>query len=88
MATKLLSSITRYIGLSTDRKPTDCNNGSTYLELDTGDMYVFSKDGVWSLKDEASIALRREVIKRADALMRELKLVNENLLSVIEALNG
>lgn len=30
-------------GLSTDSKPTDCPNGSTYLEMNTGKVYIFDK---------------------------------------------
>jgi hypothetical protein len=86
---QLLSTIKRFIGDSSERKATDCPDGSTFLETDTGDMYVFRvRDGAWSLKAEASAALRLEIIRRADALMGELKQVNENLLSVIVALNG
>ncbi len=28
-------------GLSTDTKPTDVGNGSIYIEIDTGAMYMF-----------------------------------------------
>ena len=84
---KLLSSIKRFIGDSNERKATDCPNGSTFLEADTGDMYVF-KGGDWSLKDEASKTLRLELIKRDESFLSELKKVNENLMLVIEALDG
>ena len=84
---KLLSSIKRFIGTSDEGKATDCPNGSTFLETDTGDMYVF-KDDTWSLKDEAGRSLRIENMKRSDALLSELKTVNENLVLVIEALDG
>lgn len=30
-------------GLSSDAKPTDCPNGSTFLEMDTGKVYAFDK---------------------------------------------
>lgn len=33
-----------FAGLSTDTKPTtNVENGSTFLEMDTGDLYVFDK---------------------------------------------
>ena len=36
-------------GLSTDTKPTETNsnitNGSTFFEMDTGDVYIFNKAG-------------------------------------------
>ncbi len=32
-----------YTGLSTDTKPTDINeNGATFLEMDTGSVYIFN----------------------------------------------
>ena len=30
-------------GLSSDQKPTDCPNGSTFLEMDTAKVYSFDK---------------------------------------------
>lgn len=36
--------LSEYIGLSTDIKPTDCNVGSTFLEIDLGRLFIF--DGV------------------------------------------
>jgi hypothetical protein len=36
-----------YIGLSSEEKPaTDVEDGSTFLEVDKGDTYIFY-DGVW-----------------------------------------
>jgi len=84
---RLLSTIKRFIGESSERKATDCPSGSTFLEADTGDMYVFMED-TWTLKEEANIALRLETIKRFDGLLGELKKVNENLVLVIEACDG
>ena len=35
-------------GISTDTKPTDVPNGSRFLELDTGKVYMFDADSsVW-----------------------------------------
>lgn len=31
-------------GLSTDTKPTNVPNGSTFLEMDSGDVYIFDAD--------------------------------------------
>lgn len=37
-----------YRGLSTDTKPTDATNGSSFLEMDSGDIYYFDADsGDW-----------------------------------------
>ena len=35
-------------GLSTDKKPEVTTNGSTFLEIDTGNVFCFDKEnGVW-----------------------------------------
>jgi hypothetical protein len=86
---RLLANIKRFIGKSTERKPTDCPDGSTFLETETGDMYVFSaEESIWHLKNEANTAVRLETIRRSDAMLDELKKVNANLLLVIESLGG
>ncbi len=86
---KLLTAIKRFIGESSDRKATDVPDGSTFLEKDTGNLFIFSTtDGGWHLKDETTAALRLETIKRDDDILAELKKVNENLLLVVEALDG
>ena len=33
--------LNRYVGLSSDDKPTDCNNGDSFLEMDTLKEYLF-----------------------------------------------
>lgn len=33
-----------YRGLSTDTKPTNAPNGSTFIEIDTGTVYFFDSD--------------------------------------------
>lgn len=37
------SSVQRFHGLSTDTKPTDCTNGSVFIELDTAKIYLFNE---------------------------------------------
>lgn len=40
--------IEQYVGLSTDTKPTDAVNGSAFLEMDTGDVYLYdSQNSTW-----------------------------------------
>ena len=34
-----------YYGLSTDEKPADANNGSKYIEMDTGKVFFFDAEG-------------------------------------------
>lgn len=35
-----------FFGLSTDSKPTDCGNGSVFIEMDTGKGYFFNAAGL------------------------------------------
>lgn len=89
---KLLSTIKRYIGESGEVKAMDCPNGSTFLETDTGNMYVFWKEttadvGKWSLKDEANITLRLETKFLLSELLIEAKKSNENTELVIDSLS-
>lgn len=41
------TSISRFFGLSTDTKPTDCPNGSKFYEINTGKQYLFDKENVF-----------------------------------------
>lgn len=83
MAVRLLSTISRYVGLSTDPKATDCNNGSTFLESDTGDLYSYSAQG-WDKKDiSLSALLSSEYLLKE--LLAEAKTTNENLELLAEA---
>jgi len=84
---KLLSSIKRFIGESTELKAIDCPNGSTFYEKDTGNMNIF-QEGEWTLKEEANITMRIESIKRFGNMLDELKKVNENLELVLECLES
>lgn len=33
--------VNEYIGMSTDTKPTDCPEGSSFVEVDSGTVYCF-----------------------------------------------
>lgn len=48
MAVKLVTTIQRFQGLSSDIKPTSPPEGSTFHVIDTGEEYVFY-DGTWEL---------------------------------------
>ena len=39
----LYTNAVEYRGLSTDSKPTDAVNGSTFLEMDTGKVFIYDK---------------------------------------------
>jgi len=59
MSVKLVTTIQRFQGLSTDDKPTTPPEGSTYHAIDTGEEYVFF-DGTWE-QDLRRIAALRAV---------------------------
>lgn len=39
------SSVQKFYGLSTDNKPTDCEPGSRFVEIDTATKYIYNKSG-------------------------------------------
>lgn len=40
--------VRKYTGLSTDTKPLDCWGGSSFIEIDTGKVYLFDEaNGSW-----------------------------------------
>lgn len=41
------------VGLSSGTKPTDVKNGSTFLEVDTSDVYIFY-EGTWYNQSSSS----------------------------------
>lgn len=47
--------VIKYAGLSTDVKPTDCANGSTFVEIDTSDEYMFDAAGTEWVKKNSSV---------------------------------
>lgn len=53
MAVKNIATIKAFIGLSSDSKPTSVAVGSTFLETDTGDIYITTDDGTTWVKDKA-----------------------------------
>lgn len=58
MAVKMIITIKRWQGLSTDTKPSsDVPEGATYHAIDTGDEYVYY-DGTWELDLRRIAALR------------------------------
>jgi hypothetical protein len=86
MAVTMGATIKRFVGLSTDAKPIDDRdndqrvpNGSTFLEEDTGDMYIYTVIDGWYLKDEASITLRLETKDLLEELLEVTRSNNEYL---------
>lgn len=61
------SSVQRFYGLSTDTKPTGCTNGSVFIEIDTGDKYLYNEAGaVWVLIPNTSAASNVEFTPPSD----------------------
>lgn len=44
-ARRIIKNTSDFCGLSTDEKPTDAKNGSTFLEIDTGNIFKFDEEG-------------------------------------------
>ncbi len=57
MTVRQNSAIKTFIGLSTDDKPSDAPQGSTFHSVDTGELWVFH-DNMWSLDLRLSNALK------------------------------
>ena len=52
----------RFIGLSTDTKPTDINAGATFYEYDTGKLYITPDGSNWVLKSAEGAVLKTTTI--------------------------
>jgi len=50
MAVKFISSMQRYVGLSTDSKPTGVPVGSEFFEYDSHDLYITYDGTNWTIK--------------------------------------
>lgn len=73
MAVKFLAAYQRYVGLSTDTKPTSVPVGSTFLEYDTSALYITYDGTLWVLKLANPVkrdtgTLHRNAIASADKL--------------------
>jgi len=67
MAVQLIGSISKYLGLSTDTKPTSVPVGSVFIETDTRDVYICYDKTNWSKYK------RNSDIDRTSDWMREYK---------------
>ncbi len=56
MAVKLMATISRYIGASSDTKPTSVPVGSTFYEYDTKLNYITYDGTNWSSEKRISVA--------------------------------
>lgn len=92
MTVRMLATIKRFSGKTTDFKPVDdiagdrVGDGSTFFEEDTGDMYHYA-GGNWTLKEEANIALRLENKLQLTELLIQAKKANELLEAIASATN-
>ena len=58
MAFKLITTIHRYIGSSTDNKPaTGVTVGSTFQEVDTGKVYIYSAGERWEVNKGTGLSV-------------------------------
>jgi hypothetical protein len=62
MAVQRVNESQKVIGLSTDTKPTDVSPGSTYHELNTGQMFIY--DGTIWREDLSIIHALEQAIRR------------------------
>jgi len=61
--TRIGSLENRFIGLSTDTKPTTCQNGATFREYDTGKLYESPDGGTnWVLKSAEGVRFQTTTI--------------------------
>ena len=74
MAVHLITTIQRFAGLSTDTKPSDVPNGSTFFEYDTGAMFIAPDGSIWVLKNqpEASYAAVKTIDLKQAAGAKDL----------------
>ncbi len=80
---KMLTSIKRYIGESGEHKATDCPNGSTFFETDTGLMYII-EEGEWTPKELPSMVRTENLLKE---LLDESRKATEHLEVIVHSLN-
>ncbi len=80
MTVKLISTIQRFIGLSTDAKPDNAPEGSTFAETDTGRDWVFNDGWIEDLATNLSAG-------RAIRLNSELRYLTEQTYLEVRAAN-
>ena len=51
MPYKQIGETKKYVGLSTDVKPTKVDTGDEFLEYDTGQIYIQVPTGAWMIKE-------------------------------------
>lgn len=80
------SSVQRFHGLSTDTKPTDCTNGSVFIELDTAKAYLFNKAAVvWHLVPDGGTMDYNDLTDKPS--INGVELVGDKSLSDIGVVN-
>jgi len=62
MAVKAVGSTRfKFLGLSTDTKPTDAPNGATFKSMDTGEVWLYF-DGMWIMEMETAAIPQRVLL--------------------------
>jgi len=83
MAVKLVTTIQRWIGVSTDAKPVSAPVGSTFYEPDTGRSWIW--DGQSWKEDIASRKADDDITRRLlELLLVEAMEINNRMLTLIE----
>ena len=83
MAVQLVTTIHSYVGLSSDAKPQDVNNGSRFLELDTQLEYVYDNESrSWKPKNSPAVESLTGRLNVVDVLEQ----INGNIKEMIEIL--
>jgi hypothetical protein len=88
MAYETITTITKYTWLSTEAKPTGCNDGSTGFERDTGKYYVYSTISGWVLAAMPIVPFDSSGTEIVPATAALQTTGNTKLDSVISALEG
>ena len=91
MAVKLITTIQRWVGISTDDKPTPDWEGSTFKETDTGKRFIWT-NSAWvedfseplnvvdfSNKQDSLRRLMEEQLVKSDSILTELMSLNDNI---------
>ena len=84
MAVKKIATIQRYIGLAADTKPTGVPSGSTFLEYDTGLLYITYDNGVnWAIKKSFSGRVYENANTATDDTARRFETSAKKLRDVV-----
>lgn len=96
MAVKMVATLKRFIGLSTDAKPIDTTDeriwdGSSFFEEDTGKFFLYDQAEGWIEKDPNLVVRGGNLVssvidlissENAALMLKEMKAMNAHLASI------